>query len=1006
MAISGVLNISPHLRFVDALALGLLERADGNSEALATMRVLLPTRRACRSLREAFLRLSNGSAMLLPEMLPLGDVDGDELLIEGFDSPGLDPLEIAPAIDATRRTLMLAKLVMAKDTDTTPDQAVRLAQELANLIDQAATERLELNDLSNPEFLDSLGDLSQHWNITVNFLKIVTQNWPDILQARGVLDPATRRNLLLEARAKSWSEKPPQGPVIAAGSTGSIPATADLLKVVAGLPQGCVVLPGLDQHLGDDVWKMLDAGHPQFGLAQLLKHLNLKRSDIRDWPVSNAGLKRLGPTHPERHQLLSNALVPAEGAAIWREQELPSADALAGVTRIDAPNPQDEATAIALVMRRTLDLAEKTAALVTPDRGLARRVTSELKRWGMDVDDSAGVPLSKTPPGVFFELAAEMVAKRFHPVSLLACLKHPLASTMLDSGQLRPAVRALEVGLLRGVRPGEGIEGLQDAYRVLNQDKYKPADLKRRGLNSDAIRDVLEFLKNACGPFAEALEAENADARELLKLHVQTCENLSADQKTGSRLWAADAGEALSVMVAELDGALAELNAFNPRHYPALVSTLMVGRPVRSRAPAHPRLSIWGLLEARLQNADVMILGGLNENTWPAEAKASPWMSRPMQKRFGLALPERRIGLSAHDFQQAFGASEVFLTRSERVDGTPQVPSRWLVRLATMIEGSKLEQALKPDADTPWLSWVLELSRTRESPRPQDWEPRPMPPVALRPKGLSVTRIETWVRDPYAIYAEYILKLKPLDQLDADPGAADRGNIIHDALERFMQAHPKTLPAKAEEELLRIGQNAFKELVAAPTVKAFWWPRFERIAGWFVEFERARRDEGQSPLEIEARGKIDIGKNKFVLSARADRIDRTAGGALVVMDYKTGQPPSDSQVEAGLNPQLPLEAAIIKHGGFEGVDKKAAIDALVYIHLSGGRKAGVEKVLDLDPEAAATEALSGLKRLIKAFDKPKTPYLSRPRPQWQYRFARYDHLARFKEWGSAEGGDT
>lgn len=1000
MSTPKVYTIAPSRPFVDELAKGILARVGDTPEKLAEVRVLLPTRRACRSLREAFLRLSDGAPMLLPVMTPLGDVDEDELALGGVGESGElhDALELPPAIGGAKRIALLARLVMAKDGDTTPDQAVRLAGELASLVDQVHTEDLDLTRLSD---LVTRDDLSEHWQKTVDFLDILGSIWPQLLHDQGFLDPAERRNALMRARTQAWRDNPPESPVIAAGSTGTIPATAELLDVVALLPQGALVLPGLDCSAPDEVWANLDPTHPQYGMAQLLDKIGIARADVANWTDAQSA-------QDSRSAVITSAMVPAEATHLWRDDTSIADNSLDGVVRLDAPTPREEASAIALILRRTLQTPHKTAALITPDRSLARRVAAELGRWGLEVDDSAGTPLDQTPPGAFFHLLGEMAAGGFQPVYLLACLKHPLAAGGFEPAHLRTAVRALEIALLRGPRPGVGLSGLEDQHRVFLHDEQTAKRFARFGLAQKDIRTVLAMLQDIVEPFATALQNPQADASELLKMHVDTAVRLSerGAEQNERRLWAGDAGEALSAFAAEAFDALSVLEPIRGEQYPALIQALMAGRAVRSHYAAHPRLSIWGLLEARLQNADVVVLGGLNEGVWPPESEASPWMSRPMMRQFGLPLPERRIGLSAHDFTQAFAGPELYLTRSQRSGGSPQVPSRWLVRLQTLL--GKQDTLRNPDGDS-WLHWADALTRPDEASLTGPVAPpRPTPPVVARPTRMSVTQVETWIRDPYAIYARRILGLQPLDELEADPGAADRGIVVHTALERFIKRNMNTLPANAEAELLDIGRNVFDEYIASPSVRAFWWPRFKRIAAWFVEFERTRRDAGFFPLVVEQDGRLEIDglAGAFTLTCQADRIDRDGAGGLVIVDYKTGQPPTTPQVESGLTPQLPLEAAIAKGGGFEGLSGNAPISGLLYLRLSGGRIAGEPKPIKLDGEQATQDAYEGLVKLVDKFGNETTPYLSRPRAKFESRFGDFDHLARVKEWsGGSDGGD-
>ncbi|MBC8269515.1 MAG: double-strand break repair protein AddB [Rhodospirillaceae bacterium] len=977
-----VYTIAAGVPFLDALAAGILEKTGDAPEALTNVTILLPTRRACRSLSEAFLRLSDGKPMLLPKMTPLGDIDEDELAFASDDGFGAEvTFDIAPAISALSRQLLLSRLILArKDSQTTPDQAARLAQELARLLDQVQTERLSFDGL---EKLVSGDGLSEHWRQTLEFLTILTNHWPAILASEGSLDPTQRRNQLLDAQAALWREKPPDGLVIAAGSTGSIPATADLLKVIAEMPDGMLVLPGLDRDADDRVWEALAPTHPQFGLARLLKTLMIERADVADWPspVKSVAL-------PSRARLISDALIPASVTDSWQNRPEPDPAALDGVTTFEADSERAEAGMIALTMRQVLETEGKTAALVTPDRALARRVTAELGRWQIDIDDSAGRPLAETPAGVFLRLCTRVITDDLAPVGLLALLKHPFAAAGMNPAVFRSQVRHLERMLLRGPRPGPGIEGLRTALAELRADKVGGLDR------------FIDCLEGVFGHFNDRA----APLKDLLKAHVDLAECLAAsdDQNGASRLWAGDDGEALANFVAELNDAADTLKDVAPRQYPALFDALLGPRPHRPRYGRHPRLHIWGLLEARLQHADVMILGGLNEGSWPPEAQASPWMSRPMLEAFGLSQPERRLGLTAHDFTQAASGPHVIFSRAARSGGSPTVPSRWLLRLATRIKGTALEDALRPQTEISRLFAALDLPEHTFEPT----EPLPTPPLASRPREMSVSQIETWIRDPYSIYARRILDLEVLDPIDADPGAAERGIVVHEALDRFIKLWPDDLPGNAYEELLKVGAGVFDEQMTNPAVRAFWWPRFERIADWFIENERQKRLCGRTPLKTETSAEMTFSApgGDFTLKARADRIDRSAQGGLAIIDYKTGGVPSKKQILSGLTPQLTLEAAMAAAGKFGGVTAQD-VSELVYMKLSGGREPGKESGVSEDVETLAGDALRGLQKRIADFDDENTPYLSRPIPMFYSRFGDYDHLARVKEWMAGDDGE-
>ena len=988
-----VFTIPAGTPFIDTLARGILESRSGDPLELARVLVLLPTRRACRALHDAFLRATGGRPLLLPAIRPIADVDEEEISVHGI-GPGHGiserALGIPPAIPALRRQLLLARLILELDAQRRPHgsdgmdhaQAAALASELASLLDQMQTERLSFSVLEEvvPD------QLAAHWRQTLDFLKILTEHWPRLLRAEGCIDPADRRNRLLEMQADVWRSTPPGHPVIAAGSTGTIPATADLLKVIAALPEGTVILPGLDRTMNEETWRAVDETHHQYGLRRLLDHLGVPRFDVPVWEETG------GEDRPDgRARFLSEAMRPAETTHAWRSGGHFAPSVVAGLDRIDCPGPEEEARVIALVMREALETPGRTAALVTPDRALARRVAAEVRRWDVEIDDSAGVPLGETPPGAFFRLVARMAAERLAPVPLLAVLKHPLAAGGMARARFRRTVRALERVALRGPRPARDLEGLAAAVEAA-------------GAN-DTLRSFVARLGSCLSTFLEASRERSVPHVELLECHVAACEALAADERSAGaeRMWDGDAGAELAGFVDEFHRAAEGMTPLSGAEYAALLTRLLGGRVVRPRWGLHPRLNIWGLLEARLQRADVMILGGLNEGTWPPEPRSDPWLSRPMREAVGLPTPERRIGLTAHDFVQAAAAPVVFLTRSEKVEGTPAVPSRWLLRIETLL--ARLGGAL--ESRHPWLRWQESLDRSETGTSPVA-PPEPRPPLSARPRHLSVTDVETWVRDPYALFAKRILRLRPLDPVDADPGAMERGIFIHRALEMFLSEHGLELPENAVERLVSLGESAFGAALSRPSVRSFWWPRFQRVADWFIGEMRALIDGGGvARTAVEVRGEIEfkVSGAPFTLVAKADRIDTRSDGSLAIVDYKTGGIPSRKEVASGLSPQLPLEAWMAQAGGFHDVEA-ASVSELAYWRLSGGSPPGEIVPVREDVAELTERARGGLRRLVDVFDDPAIPYRARPRPRHAIRYGNYDHLARVAEWSARPDGDS
>jgi len=883
----------------------------------------------------------------------------------------------------------------------TPGQASYLAADLARLMDFIESEEVALSALKDivPE------EFAGHWQMTVEFLKIVTEQWPRYLSDNGLASPIARRNLLMARETERLAKGSPY-PVIAAGSTGTVPATARLLATIASLPNGAVVLPGLDKDLDDDSWSSLaeHPEHPQCGMAELLRKLGATRAEVGYVPGSAPD-----PVARARLHLTSEALRPAESTDRWErllavdglaaEGRASLANALAGIRLVVAPTAHDEAEAIALMLRSAVETPGKTAALVTPDRPLARRVAARLKRYELAVDDSAGVPVARTVPGAFLDLVLGAIETNFAPPDLMALLKHPLALLGRSPGDARSAARALERGAFRGVYVGEGVEGARAALHVAKSEERR-GPLALTPQEHEAALRLVADLETVFAPLIALAGPLPQPAARLAEAHAAVAEALACDAAgSSSALWQGEAGEALSVLLAELIDAGHGL-ALAASDYPPFYRSLVAGDVVRPRAGLHPRLFIWGPLEARLQQPDLVILGSLNEGAWPRPEEAGPWLSRPMRESLGLAPPERRIGLSAHDFAQALGAREVYLTRALKVDGVPTVPSRWLQRLLALVKAAGLEAKLAPAER--WASWA----RERDTAPPFDpvKPPEPRPPLEARPRKLSVTRIERWIANPYEIFAKDILKLEPLNALGMEPDAALRGQIVHRALQEFSRTYREVLPDDIEEALVRIADRHFAALAGSPVVKAFWRPALRRFARWFAATESARRT-GVTVIATEAHGTLDLDPS-FRLTARADRIDIAGNGSAKIYDYKTGKPPLQKHVDKLFAPQLPLEGLIAEEGGFPDLGKRA-VSALVYIHVMGRAEGGKEREAGKTaPEILASQARAKLAALVNRYADPAMPYevkrRSGPAFRRAYDYDQYEHLARIKEWLTLE----
>ncbi len=977
-------TIPAHRPFVQDLARGLIEAlADGGPEALSQALVLTPTRRGARALADAFVEAADGRAVLPPQMRPLGDLEDGEPPFE----PGDLALDLPASIDPLRRRFELTRLVvdhwgLLAGQDLTAAAALEMADALGGFLDSLQIEEVAVEQ-GLAELVDA--ELAEHWQVSRVFLETALAAWPARLTELGVADVSERRVRLLRRLAERWALAPPRGVIVAAGSTGTAPATRDLLIAIAGAPQGIVVLPGLDQDLADKAWAKVDVQHPQGALKRLLDQARIAKGEVTIWPVSG----RADAAGRWRRRIVNEALRPADETADWlevirtlraegqREGIDPIAVGLQGLSLVSARSEEQAATAAALLLREALETPDRTAALVTPDQALARRVVAKLSRWGVFPDSSAGESLAGSSCGVLAGLVARLAVDPLDPVTLLGLLKHPF-SQVGDTTEL-------ERRALRGPR-AQSWATLQ--ARV--EGSPRMALLVRR---LQALAEGLAFTDDA--------DPVPVVARRL----VETMEALAGDDHgaTGD-LWAGHGGEAMSRLLASLIADAGAMPAVTPRGFRDLLARLIEGETIRSGGATHPRLRILGAIEARLVRADRLVLAGLEEGVWPAGAPLDPFLSRPMRQRLGLPSPERRVGLAAHDFAQAACAPEAILLHTERRDGAPSVKSRWLWRLETLARGAGVAIAGRPE--------VLDWARTLDAPgeyRPAK-RPAPKPPVEHRPQSLFVTRVEALTRDPYSVWARDILKLRQLPVPDEAVDVRLRGTAIHSAFERFAKTWPAALPDDAAEqfrafylEALRAGGMTDHALVREQVLAT-------EAAQWVADLEARRRADGRA-IHVEALGtaQIDVDGRRFTLSAKADRIEVSPDGYAHVLDYKTGAAPTVKMVRTGFSPQLTLTAAILARGGFE--DARGEPGELTYVRVTGRRPAGEEEVRAapdgdgkniLLTSEAVEAAVEGLRELISGYRNAERGYVSRIAPQFVKLYeSEYDHLARVFEWSTS-----
>lgn len=955
---------------------------------LADAVIYLPTRRAVRALNTAFLETSDGArASLMPRIRALGDIDEDEFV--AFEGAAEDEIELPPAIKASERRLALAKLVSQRDKAYFDGQhrwagAIAAADELGKLLDSLYTEEID------PSRLEKIAPeaLAEHWAQSLAFLTIITHAWPAFLKEGRLTDPARRRVTLIDRQTRRWQATPPHTPVIIAGTTGSTPAVARMMETVAALPMGCVVLPGLDHGATQPFWEAIDEPHPQYGLKQLLAALKTSRSDVKNWPKP----VRQTQSVSGRRQLLAVALTPARASDSWRDwAQHVAADkddllaSLAGVELAETRDEETEAAAIALKLRETLDEKDKTAMLATPDRDLARRVSMKMRRWNVVVDDSAGVPFANTPCGTFLRLTAEWLLDISNPVALLAVLDHPLFGGGLTLAAARSAVLNMDARL-RGLPPMGGAAGLAQKLKA-DESLNKHAETVLA-----LIAEIAALWPPETAPFIDRFDA-----------HLAIAERLAAtnDESGALRLWRGEDGEAGAALLAQLRAGLGHIVHDRPEDYADIFTRLIATAVVRRQAPAHPRLSILGPLEARLQTADVVILGGLNEGVWPRDAAIDPFLSRPMRKTLGLPSPEQRIGLAAHDFMQLAAAPSVMLTRATRAGGKPTKPSRWIVRLKNILKGAGALAHIDRTHFYETLAQRLDAPQTLK----RIEAPQPRPPLDVRPKEFFVTRIEKLMRDPYSIYARDILRLKKLDALGETFAARHMGNLLHKILQDYAQTEPPKDRAARIQNLNDLFRCYAGEFGLTEEHHIFWDTRINAAIAWFEDWDADRRALG-APVITEDHGAwtFKIDGVDYRLSARADRIDQLQNGAAFIIDYKSGTPPTLAQNKT-FSPQLPLTGLITANGGFEKLDA-VPVEGFEYVRILNRKNNGKDDVGVSGEECAdlMKQSKEGLTNLFRHFNNPGTAYSSQPRAQYADQYGDYDHLARRQE-RNAQGGE-
>ena len=973
-------TIPPHKAFADALAAGLIRRFGGEPTGLARGMVILPTNRAKRAMTDAFVRAS-GTGLLLPRVVAIGDPELDEAVGPIFDPA--DDAPIPPAVRPLERRMILARLVSeANGVDAA--EAIRLAGDLARTLDQLLVEEVAPRALRE---LTLVEELSSHWERARATFELVIDRWPAELARIGRIDLVTRRSMLLDRVTRGWRTMPPPGFVCAAGVTSSSPSVARLLRSIADLPRGMVVLPGLDLAMEEEEWEAIgpfdpdpvtgahkrsEETHPQFHLKLLLDRMSVARREFGIWRATSEI-----DAPPARSKAIATALAPADLTHRWTELKMGERN-LSGVRALEVATPAEEAQAIALALREVLETPGRTAALVTPDRALARRVSAHCARWGIRIDDSAGQPLSATPPGTLLLALAEAGAQRFAPLALLTLLKHPLVRSGDERGPWLDGVRALDRAL-RGPRPAAGLAGI-DAHCAAGDSRE--AAIRRAAAEWwPTARALLEPVEAV---FARGPQPPGELLESLREVATALC---------GDALWSRVEGRAAAELLSELEvDAPAGPRLADPATLGPMLRTLMDEVAVRPAGGGHPRLAIYGLLEARLQSADLLILGGLNEGVWPGQPAPDPWLAPRIRHELGLPGLERRIGLNAHDFQSGLGAREVLLTRARRDASAPTIASRFWLRLQALA-GEGLAGGAPLDL------WARALDEPGE--HAPEKQPAPAPPLAQRPREISVTEVDRLKADPYAFYARRMLRLTPLDPVDADPSAAWRGTAVHDIL-RLWAVEDALDPAKLRDRALAmLGDER-----THPLMRALWQPRLMEAVDWIAAQMAERLAAGHQLLAVERTGKATVAGVE--LRGTFDRIDQLPDGALGIIDYKTGKAPTAASVAAGYSLQLGLLGLIAERGGFTGISGRARGFEYWSLAKDGGSFGKISSPVDdagkrgkIVTDEFVTIATRNFTAAANDWLTGERPFTAKLVPEYAP-YAEYDQLMRRDEWYGRE----
>lgn len=999
LVLQGCYNIPFHQTFSECLAANLLHSYQAHPFGLASVTLFLPTSRACLAMRDAFLRSSGSSSVIMPAMIPLAEVDENTML------PFVDQTiaQIKPPISTLKRNIYLTRLIaqatgiQAKQEEETIsyDQAAYIAKSLAKLLDDSHHFDVTAEHIQSL----CLDEHAQHWQPILTFLDIIYQHWPKILDSLNVQDSASYHDQILRLLGVLWQQKPPKSKVIAAGINRNIPAVHEFLNAILKHAKGAIVFQGLEQitpeledyfHQTDHDWfsKAQIQASPLYVPSVILKHAGVNFKDIQEFPINQP----VEQSHINRATFLADCLKPV---GVFPDFNNFSDDLLDNFELIECENLIHEAQTIALIMRSELEKKGKTAALVTPNRALAQHVTAQLKRWGLNIDDSAGIALSQAPIGIYLKAISQLACGGIRPKDFMALLKHPFTKMGLSAKEFRKHVRKLDLIL-------------RDSGNVLGFDAIIHSISTQKNTYS-ILLDILKNFDEKIKPLLIELSKPKASPQKLLRYLLEFAEWAASDDTSpgSDELWKQEAGHKAADLMSALLEELSVIEHIHPSRWTEFFNVFLEGQIVRPMKRAHPRLSIWGMVESRMMYADLIIIGSFNEGHWPQLPDAGPWLNRPMRNNIGLPSVEQEVGLNAADFLNLATAKHVIITRAITENG-PMEKSRFLRRIEASLQKQKHLSLVKKDS--PFHDWKTQLIKAEQTQSLQPAQkPAPKPALSARPKQLSITDFGRLINDSYAIYGKKILNLKPLDDLEKDMDHKNFGTLAHAVLETYMRnTQIKNITNKAEE--LAVLQDLAKKMLDTlnlpKTQYIFWSSRLDRLCKSFLEQELiARQNMQKTWLEVEGSMQLDMPASAFTLNGKADRIDLLDDGNLRIIDYKTGNPPSEKQVINFEEPQLLLEATLARHHGFN--ELSAETSNIEYWHISGGLKTKSKSISLIEKnETLLDQFYTYIIDIINKFNDENTPYEPHSSGKTLKYGSDYDHLSRYKEWQTHFSDDS